>query len=1055
MQQIFKLALLFIIFYTPFICARVNSWVISLTVGLIFIIFFVLLVSKKSIFTGFPKLLNLSVCLFILVVILSTIFSQNIYLSAIELIKILAGIILCYLVASCFSMSKREVAIRVILIGALLIVLYGFYQYFIGFSDTMKYLGTDGLNIPSDELIEIKKNLLSKRIFSTFLYPNSYAGYLIMILPLALELLILSSGKMKFLLLVFNLGLILSVVLTKSIGGLITVLFSLAVIFYLLFIRKIKQPRRFSTLLHGVIILVAVLFILLLFLRTDSIFDFNSPNNSIASRINYWKGCFNIIKEYPIIGSGLGTFGMLYPKFKLKDAGDTIYCHNLYLQFASEVGLVGLASILFLFFVIFKNLIKNCPSPGLISSVFGFLLHNIIDFDFYMLELNLIFWFLVGLGISNSSVESIEANSKRKDQPATKNQSYITGFLTIGAILNLFITVFFNAGKGTIPVNVSIFITLVLFSYLLIRGGGITIYKFPINTPVFLFLIILIFSAILSQNKHSTSYEISKILNFGIVIYMIGSYIKNTKEIKKIIYSIITISFLLALYALLKGIFKDNLVARLYGNFPNPNLLAGFLVAPLILIINILIYNKNKSGKIFFVVSGIVILITFILTGSRGAFLSFFAGLIASILIYLFKEHMSVNRIGLGVSLLVIFLIVFLVLSNPMKERIISADKIDKLAYKRIEIWKSTLMMIKDNPIVGSGLGTYEDVYNKYVFPVEGSVARFGRYASFAHNEYLQIASELGIFALLTFLWFIFSILKLQPSTIPSADKNGISIGVYCGIVSVLTHSIVDFNLHLISIFLLLAVLIGLHLSLSKKYDVIKINKRYNLYFFAGLIILFILLITTISGFIFSRAAEKYRKENNIEKALKNYNIAISLDSMSSDYYNSIGSIYEFVYTKTRNYKMLLYAEENYLKACKFNKVNGYYRKHLGFLYLIGFDKTNNVELLKKAVHSYNEAILLNPYNPFFVSELGIVHAKLGDFNSAKKYFIKAVELEPNYILGHHNLAVVAEKLKDFNLSKYEHNKVNELIKSKLKPVSDYEKSLLEIGDGFIFEAQK
>ena len=445
-------ALLFVIFCTPFICARTYSWIIPLTVILIFIFFFFFLlrffITKRhiSIFSGYPYSFNLSVCLFVSAIVLSTIFSNNIYLSVVELIKILSGISLCYMTAFVLK-DKKEYSMKVLLLASLIIALYGFYQYFIGFSDTMKYIESNELNISANELVEIKNNLNSKRIFSTFLYPNSYAGYLIMIIPLALGFLFsaiklflkdkLTKFKILFLV-ILNLILIVSLILTRSVGGLICVLFSL-IVFYLMITGKTKLfygigkyktllttenriydkviAKRFSCKSRYIYLLVLcvlfiLLFMLLLSLRQDSIFNFHDPNNSVVSRYNYWMGAFNIIKKYPLFGTGLGTFGNMYREFKLPGWGNTEYAHNFYLQFTSETGLIGLISVLFLFFVILKMMVKNCSYTGIVVAVSGFLIHNIVDFDFYMWELNIIFWFLVGLGISSDISGNMQDSSR-------------------------------------------------------------------------------------------------------------------------------------------------------------------------------------------------------------------------------------------------------------------------------------------------------------------------------------------------------------------------------------------------------------------------------------------------------------------------------------------------------------------------------------------------------------------------------------------------------------------------------------------------------------------
>ena len=58
--------------------------------------------------------------------------------------------------------------------------------------------------------------------------------------------------------------------------------------------------------------------------------------------------------------------------------------------------------------------------------------------------------------------------------------------------------------------------------------------------------------------------------------------------------------------------------------------------------------------------------------------------------------------------------------------------------------------MIKENPFLGKGIGTFMDYFPKYT-------QNLG--AQYAHNCFLQIWAETGIFSLLSFLLFAGSIL--------------------------------------------------------------------------------------------------------------------------------------------------------------------------------------------------------------------------------------------------------------------------------------------------------
>ena len=78
-----------------------------------------------------------------------------------------------------------------------------------------------------------------------------------------------------------------------------------------------------------------------------------TSNNSIGQRITYTINSFKIIQNNPLFGVGTGDFPSEYEKVHVKnmsDAGLTVNPHNMYLLIAVQLGLLGLASMLLIFY---------------------------------------------------------------------------------------------------------------------------------------------------------------------------------------------------------------------------------------------------------------------------------------------------------------------------------------------------------------------------------------------------------------------------------------------------------------------------------------------------------------------------------------------------------------------------------------------------------------------------------------------------------------------------------------------------------------------------------
>jgi len=76
--------------------------------------------------------------------------------------------------------------------------------------------------------------------------------------------------------------------------------------------------------------------------------------NDFKLRWMIWGSTFDILKDFPVLGSGLGTFGQIFPMYRsFHIRGVVTHAENDFLQLASEVGVVGAGLLLVLFVYLF------------------------------------------------------------------------------------------------------------------------------------------------------------------------------------------------------------------------------------------------------------------------------------------------------------------------------------------------------------------------------------------------------------------------------------------------------------------------------------------------------------------------------------------------------------------------------------------------------------------------------------------------------------------------------------------------------------------------------
>ncbi|HNX69107.1 MAG TPA: O-antigen ligase family protein [Candidatus Omnitrophota bacterium] len=145
-----------------------------------------------------------------------------------------------------------------------------------------------------------------------------------------------------------------TIFMSTSRGGIMSFILSQIIFFAIVFwaIGRSRKGKRLIGVLVAVVFLAGVVVVWLgpeAFLKRfhmtsiDKIFKIEGPD---AYRIQFYQGTAKVIRDFPILGTGLGTFGTnftRYRQFDFRGGTDYLrYTHNDYLQLVSETGIPGL-----------------------------------------------------------------------------------------------------------------------------------------------------------------------------------------------------------------------------------------------------------------------------------------------------------------------------------------------------------------------------------------------------------------------------------------------------------------------------------------------------------------------------------------------------------------------------------------------------------------------------------------------------------------------------------------------------------------------------------------
>ena len=139
-----------------------------------------------------------------------------------------------------------------------------------------------------------------------------------------------------------------------------------------------------------------------------------------------WQTASKMFLSKPWIGVGLGTFMFNFKDFVVEGFNNGIpyitYAHNCYLQIASETGIVGLISFMYILVLFFYNGIKLLNSRersyswhillASLAAILGYSIHMGVDTIFYSLDLGLLFWLVLGIGMAALKSLKTELNKQ-------------------------------------------------------------------------------------------------------------------------------------------------------------------------------------------------------------------------------------------------------------------------------------------------------------------------------------------------------------------------------------------------------------------------------------------------------------------------------------------------------------------------------------------------------------------------------------------------------------------------------------------------------------------
>lgn len=350
----------------------------------------------------------------------------------------------------------------------------------------------------------------------------------------------------------------------------------------------------------------------------------------------------------------------------------------------------------------------------------------------------------------------------------------------------------------------------------------------------------------LSIYPWATKQELLKLLSYAAVFWVIADHYRTKEQAETLVRKIIVIALSLIFFAFVQKLTWNGKIFWLFpidahaeasrnfaiwGPYINRNHFAGYLEMCIPLGLSMILYSTAKthtshhatvlkrlasviSSKRFsylglWSVATLVMIGALFMTLSRGGIIGFLCSAVFLIVLARMRRGLRKKIIIPVFAGLLLLLMVMVAGWNRIEDRFEQLG--EEATLRRADVWADSAMIVKDYPLVGTGLGTFQNSYQQY--QSHSSTTFYDH----AHNDYVELLTDTGIAGFIlggalvvTFFIMLFRNWLKRHSTYTKT----IGAGGMASLLAISVHSFTDFNLHIPANAMLLAVVAGITYSL-------------------------------------------------------------------------------------------------------------------------------------------------------------------------------------------------------------------------------------------------
>lgn len=342
-----------------------------------------------------------------------------------------------------------------------------------------------------------------------------------------------------------------------------------------------------------------------------------------------------------------------------------------------------------------------------------------------------------------------------------------------------------GAFHRTLSLSSALGLFIFVFGLLYLLVKRISFWKLPLFYPFVLFLSICLVSLLKSTNLINSSVELTEFCSYFFLYFMLVHIFKEEKDLKKLVHVLIYSSFIPVAFSLFEILSRYNVnlaglepSLRIKGTLTHPNVFAFYLIIISLLVLSQYLYLKGKEGRSKYGLYFLLLQIPLIYTFTRGAWFAFVLAL----------TTIGIVRYRKLLFFLPILLLLVVSLVPMVQFRILTLFSENYYEYSslawRLQIWSDSLPYFYTHPLFGNGFGDFLAIG----FEID-------EWYTPAHNDYLRLLVEVGIFGLGCFFFLMFRFLKWSVRVYRETNNSyfqHLALGFIALMVAYLANSVSD-----------------------------------------------------------------------------------------------------------------------------------------------------------------------------------------------------------------------------------------------------------------------